>query len=117
MLIPNIPTGQAILNLPMEGNDSGSSTVRGYLLALLKRVWVDGEEFSGKRPFGNSGWEYDLFRPLVQAGFVEGTLDEWGGIVDVDYDAGNKLIHQAIDALAEPSSVIRYIEGPDSDWD
>jgi hypothetical protein len=104
MPIPNIPTGQAILNLPMEDNDSGSSTVRGYLLALLHNVWSEGEGFSGKRPFGNSSWEYDLFKPLVQAGFLEGTTDEWGNVDDFDYADGTGLIHKAIDALGEASS-------------
>jgi hypothetical protein len=43
-------------------------------------VWDEGESFSGKRPFGNSDWEYDLYVPLIQAGFIEGKLDADGYI-------------------------------------
>ena len=47
-------------------------TVREYLHKLLETLWIEGEGFSSKRPFGNSGWENDLIIPLVKAGFVEG---------------------------------------------
>lgn len=49
-------------------------TIRDYFKALLDRLWEQGEGFSGKRPFGNSGWEYDLQRPLVMAGVIAGTI-------------------------------------------
>jgi hypothetical protein len=55
-------------------------SIREYLCELLSKVWEKGEGFSGKRPFGNSGWELDLYRALIQAGAVEGTLDEEGWI-------------------------------------
>jgi hypothetical protein len=58
------------LNLRMPDDcDAGANiTVRDYLFELLIAVWDEGESFSGKRPFGNSGWEYDLYAPLIQAG-------------------------------------------------
>lgn len=59
-----------ILNLPMQENDAQAETVRDYLKALLERVWVEQEGFSGKRPFGNSGWYWDLYLPLLDAGVV-----------------------------------------------
>src|SRR5689334_2072025 len=68
----------AILDLPLPPNDSGADTVRGYLIALLAAVWTEGEGFSGKRPFGNSGWEDDLYAALVRAGMIEGELDPDG---------------------------------------
>lgn len=49
-------------------------TVRGYLKALLTTLLDEEESFSGKRPFGNSGWLYDLARPLISAGVVEGQI-------------------------------------------
>lgn len=49
-------------------------TIREYLHKLLETLWIEGEGFSSKRPFGNSGWENDLIIPLVKAGFVEGKL-------------------------------------------
>ena len=50
-----------------------------YLRKLLLAVWEENESFSGKRPFGNSGWEFDILLPLAKAGFVDlGELDEDG---------------------------------------
>lgn len=88
-----------VLALPMEDNDSGADTVRGYLLALLAELWKHGEGFSGKRPFGNSGWETDLYHPLVKAGYISGTLDEDGYLDDYDDAGGAWLIAAAIEAL------------------
>lgn len=95
------PTPEAVLNLPLEDNDSGADTVRGYLTQLLLRVWDEGEGFSGKRPFGNSGWHYDLITPLVRAGFVRGSFDEFGYIEDCDDLAALRLVANAIHALGE----------------
>jgi hypothetical protein len=94
-----IDDGKYILTLPMEENDSGAATIKGYLVKLLDELWAEGEGFSGKRPFGNSGWEYDLYKPLVQAEVVPGKLDENGYIEEVDSDLANKLIFAAIHAL------------------
>lgn len=71
-------TPKELLGLPMGPNDAEAATVRGYLTALLTAVWTEKEGFSGKRPFGNSSWECDLYVPLIKAGAVEGTFDEDG---------------------------------------
>lgn len=85
-----------VLNLPMQENDAGASTVGDYLRSLLKTLWTEGESFSGKRPFGNSGWEDELYTALVGGGFVGGTVED-GYAEDVDYEAANALIFQCID--------------------
>ena len=66
------------LDTAFVSHDIGETTVREYLKALLEEVLIDGEGFSGKRPFGNSGWEYDIARPLISAGVLKGELDEEG---------------------------------------
>ncbi len=71
-------------------------TILDYLRILLETLWDEGEGFSGKRPFGNSGWEYELYTPLVKHGFVRGTLDEYGYIDTFDADAANKLVFDMI---------------------
>lgn len=92
-----------ILSLEIGGeNDFGEPTVRGYLVALLRTLWHEGDGFSGKRPFGNSSWEYDLYAPLIKAGLIRGKLDEDGYIDGVDDKAGDKLIAAAIETLAVP---------------
>jgi hypothetical protein len=98
----NEPTPQQILDIPMEDNDSGADSIRGYLVALLTAVWEEGEGFSGKRPFGNSSWEYDLYIALANAGQVTLTLDEDGYVEEFpsdQRDIANQLIADAIQAL------------------
>lgn len=78
-------TEQEILAIKIEHYDFPKDfTIRDYLKTLLMTVWEEGESFSGKRPFGNSGWEYDLYAPLVKAGAVPGTLDADGDLDTVD---------------------------------
>lgn len=87
------------LDIPMQENDANASTIRDYLKTLLYMLWNEGEGFSGKRPFGNSGWEYDLYKALVAAEAVKGSLDEDGYIETVDTAQANKLIFKAIEEL------------------
>lgn len=92
-------TPAEILDLPMESNDANAGTVREYLRALLLAAWEEGEGFSGKRPFGNSGWERELYLPLVKAGAVVGKLDGDGYIDEVDKKHAHALIVEAIKSL------------------
>lgn len=82
-----------VLDLPMGENDANASTVGDYLIKLLLTLWKEGEGFSGKRPFGNSGWEYELYSPLIKAGMVKGELDEDG------YIKAYSLIRKTIESL------------------
>jgi hypothetical protein len=96
------PDPQAILNLPLAAcaaDSSGATTVRGYLTTLLTKLWREGECFSGKRPFGNSGWHYDLHETLVTAGMISGSFDEDGYLEDCDSSKGHRLVAGAIRAL------------------
>lgn len=82
----------------MQGNDAGAATVGGYLQALLRQLWEKEDGFSGKRPFGNSGWPYDLYLPLIAAGAVKGGTLDGDGNVNEKGDA-DQVIFSAIDAL------------------
>jgi hypothetical protein len=91
-----------VLNARVEGGEIGTCTVREYLVTLLETLWIEKDEFTGKRPFGNSGWEYDLYGALVAAGIVPGTFDEDGYLYEFlyeDYQRANKLIAEAIISL------------------
>ena len=92
-----------LLALELGENDSGASTVRGYLVALLDQLWREDECFSGKRPFGNSGWQYDLYGPMVKAGIIRGKLDEDGCIEEADVRRADELVLAAIASLGQPS--------------
>ena len=88
-----------ILDLRMQSNDADATTVREYLVELLFTLWRQGEDFSSKRPFGNSGWQYDLLITLVTAGIITGKLDGDGYLEEVDDEAGHRLILSAISHL------------------
>ena len=62
-------TTQEILNLKVDDE----LTIRSYLELLLITLLKEGESFSGKRPFGDSCWEYDLYNPLAKVGLVRGS--------------------------------------------
>lgn len=96
------PTPHQVLALPLEPNDSGADTVRGYLLELLKVAWDAGDDLN---PFGNSGWKWDLYRVLVNAGYVASPFDERGYVeprADFDKRTAERLITDAITALRTP---------------
>ena len=93
---------QAVLDLKMDDGPCGYCSVREYLKSLLWELWQEGEGFSGKRPFGDSAWEYDLYQVLVQNNIVMGSLDENGYIsMDKDFDkaTAHKIIGECIKAL------------------
>ena len=71
-------------------------TVRDYLRILLSTLWREKESFSGRCPFGNSSWDFELYEPLVKGGFVPGTLDEDGILFDVDYKFADQYVQQLI---------------------
>jgi len=87
------------LDIPMQINDAKASTIKDYLKALLWALYNEGEGFSGKRPFGNSSWEFELYIALVKAGAVAGSLTEDGYLDEVDTREADKLIFEAIESL------------------
>lgn len=92
--------GKAVLDIPMQENDAGVATIRDYLKALVRMVWHENEGFSGKRPFGNSGWEHELYKALAKAKAIRASRDLDGEYDDYDSEAGDKLIRAAIEALS-----------------
>ena len=103
---PSTYTAAEILAVPMEPNDAGAKTIREYLVAVVERVWAEKEGFSGKRPFGNSGWESEIERALVRAGMAEGKFVKegdgagaWESCEDVDEEGVDRLVRIAIKGL------------------
>lgn len=102
-------TGERIARLPMRDNEAGAETIGEYLLALAQTCWREGEGFNGKRPFGDSCWEGDLYRPLAEAGLINGEYEEyesgsedyapWKDWHDFDEKSGNALIDKAFEYL------------------
>ena len=80
--------------------DAAGQTLAQYLRTLLETLWREGEEFSGKRPYGNSGWQYDVYKALIKAGLVKGWLDEENYYVDdVDTEQADALVVAVIQRL------------------
>lgn len=94
--------GASLLDVRMGDNDAGADTIREYLTALLIALWSGGEGFSGKRPFGNSGWDWDLISALAKAGHIVAMFDEDGyldRLDDAEERKGQRLIAEAIREL------------------
>ena len=83
-------TGEEILALPMDPstNSAGATSVREYLVALARVVWVEGEGMSGKCPFGDSGWECEVYAAIGKKG-----------------RAGDTMVLKALEALAGTGGV------------
>lgn len=100
--MPDI-TPYEVLDLPMDQNDANAATVREYLASLLTVLWDENEGFSGKRPFGNSGWEHELYAALVKAGAVEADAD--GDLTDEARSVADHMIREAIATLGQPVEI------------
>jgi hypothetical protein len=87
--------GKHVLDLPMQDNDAGAKTVKDYLQRLLRGVWIEEEGFDGKRPFGNSGWQQEVYSTLVKAGFIKADNEGY----PYDFDVAEELVLLAIDAM------------------
>lgn len=88
-----------ILTTPLpQDNGAGADTIQGYLIALLLELWEQGEDMV-KRPFGSSGWQYDLYKALIKADLVGGSLDEDGYVKELDHAEADDLIMKAIRSL------------------
>ena len=74
-------------------------TIREYLKLLLKTLWEEVDGFSGKRPFGNSAWQYDVYKPMVKAGIIPGKFDSFGYAAGVDTDRADEIIQALIASL------------------
>lgn len=95
---------EEILNSEFIEPDISSEpiTVRQYFLALLRTLWMQEEGFSGKRPFGNSGWQRVLYTHLVKEGYLSGEVyedEEVWYLESYDHREAQKLVLALIDAL------------------
>jgi hypothetical protein len=88
-----------VLATTMQENDADADTIGDYLRELLLVLLEEQDQFSGKRPFGNSGWTYDMYAALIAEGLVEGELDEDGHVQDVDEDEAYALLRAAAEEL------------------
>lgn len=86
-----------VLDLQFKCGDLGRTvTIREYFKELLLTLWAEEEGFSGKRPFGNSGWQHDVYQALIRAGFIPGQLDEYGCVEQYDRKSAERFVLEQI---------------------
>lgn len=91
-----------ILDIEMQENDAKVKTVKEYLKKLLLGVWIKEDAFNSKRPFGNSGWKYEIYVALARAKVIAADMDKDGYIEDIslqEEEKANNLIAEAIKNL------------------
>lgn len=81
-----------------------------YLRLILIAVWEENEQFSGKRPLGHSGWQFDVYKALVKAELIRGTIDADGDLGEVDQKEGDELVVAVIKRLVIKDAP--YVEEP-----
>lgn len=84
-------------------------TIKAYLKALLLTVWEKEEGFTGKRPFGNSGWTYSLYAVLISNQVIPGSFDEDGYIDKVDTGVAHDVVRQLIELAFEPVHAVSQL--------
>jgi hypothetical protein len=96
-------SARAVLAVPMGDNDAEAATIGEYLTKLLQGVWEDRDGFDGKRPFGNSSWEGEVYIALVEAGLVAGVMDDDSleYMEDCDEQYANRLVDAAIQEMGQ----------------
>lgn len=90
-------TYKKILQIKFKSGDLNRElTIKDYLKELLLELWKEGEGFSGKRPFGNSGWEYDIYAALAKNKLIKGDIDSDGYVTDYDFKEADKIMLKVI---------------------
>jgi hypothetical protein len=91
--------GKDFLKVELPDNAVGAHDVQEYLKRLLARLWIEGESFNGKRPFGDSSWQWVIYAAMVRENFVYGLLDDNGFVDEIDMVMADDLMMQAIEEL------------------
>ena len=110
------PTPKQALDLTfIDRHDTGDEySIRSYFAAQLAALWNEGEGFSGKRPFGNSGWEGVLEEPLVKAGCIGGSVrarafdEDTNEYVDIRLDEVSQFNPEDVEIDVEGVDVKEY---------
>ena len=74
-------------------------TVREFLKKILSTFIIEREQFSSKRPFGNSDWDSDLIKLFIKMRIIKGTVDEYDDIEDFDNKKFNLILQKLIKEL------------------
>ncbi len=92
-------TPEQVLAVELGRNSADAATVGDYLIALLAQLWQQGRGFSSSEPFGDSGWQDELYLGLARAGLVEGEISDGHELDNLDESGAYLLIATAIEGL------------------
>jgi len=76
-----------------------TTSIKQQLQKLLKKVMKEQECFSGKRPFGDGCYYFEIYAALAKAGVTFIMLDEDGYVNDLDDKKTTNLIDELIDHI------------------
>lgn len=89
-----------VLHCPMDRrNDADAETIGEFLGCLLSALWKENECFSGKRPLGNSDWQWQVYEAMVKDGLVAGILDDEDHLADFSYEEEKKADELILKAI------------------
>ena len=94
--LENVPELKKALEVRFDSDAGDNITVRDYLFELLDTLWFEEEGFNGKRPYVNSGWQYDVYHALAKAGFIASTTNRWGDTVIADEGTAGDYVRELI---------------------
>jgi hypothetical protein len=90
---------EALDSVSFYSNDLNRTvTIRTWLQETLLALWREREDFSGKRPLGNSDWDGDVAVELISRGIIS-TMDSSGGLIGYDWDSLDCFMIDCIKAL------------------
>lgn len=61
----------AALEFEVAAGEGKTVPLREFFVLILGQLWEEADEFSGKRPFGNSGWYFEIIWGLIDDGVAE----------------------------------------------
>lgn len=93
---PFIDTLDRALDVRFDCDLGEDVTVREFLGGLLVTLWDEQHQFDGKRPWGNSGGDFDLYVPLIDGGFIAGKVDDDGCIEDLNEAEAHGFVQKLI---------------------
>lgn len=88
------------LEFQMLENDADAATFKEYFIALAREVCMQEENFSGKRPFGNSGWKNELYESMIYNNLVDAEkYNVVEGLTNIQIATLDSMINEMVNLL------------------
>ena len=84
-----------INDMVIDSKDFGKVRLEDLFKKMLLKLWTEGEGFD----VVDGGWQFDVYKALIENGCINGTIDEDGFVEDVDEKAADFAIGLLIGSL------------------